>query len=130
MMACWSHHKKIRPCCVRRWIRRVSRRARACVCARVCRRTSETCGSSLLSEPPSRLNRPLSGERRAEAGVRRAAPRGRFVRSPLCAVDKADGQVIAQVPLPCSPVFDGMIAADGKLFISLADGCVMAMEGK
>ncbi|MHC4401407.1 MAG: outer membrane protein assembly factor BamB family protein [Planctomycetota bacterium] len=47
----------------------------------------------------------------------------------LCAVDKATGRILAELRLPSSPVFDGMIAADGKLFLALKDGSIVCMKG-
>lgn len=43
----------------------------------------------------------------------------------LAAVSTADGQPIAEYELPTSPVFDGMAAAGGKLFVSLNSGEVV-----
>jgi len=40
----------------------------------------------------------------------------------LCVVAAADGRQLAQYELEACPVFDGMIAAHGRLFISLQDG--------
>jgi len=48
----------------------------------------------------------------------------------LCAVDKANGERLAEVKLPTSPVFDGMIAADGRLFLALKDGRVLCMASQ
>jgi hypothetical protein len=48
----------------------------------------------------------------------------------LCAVSKSDGRKLAELKLPSSPVFDGMIAADGKLFLSLKDGSVICMGNR
>jgi len=48
----------------------------------------------------------------------------------LWAVDKAIGTKLAEVSLPSSPVFDGLIAAGGRLFVSLKDGSVICLEGR
>jgi hypothetical protein len=48
----------------------------------------------------------------------------------LCAVDKADGTQRAEVQLPSSPVFDGLIAARGRLFLSLKNGSVVCLQGR
>lgn len=40
----------------------------------------------------------------------------------MWAVNKADGKRIAEYRLDCPPVFDGLIAANGKLYMSLKDG--------
>ena len=38
-----------------------------------------------------------------------------------------DGEILARYELPALPVFDGMSAADGKLYVSLADGSILAL---
>jgi len=48
----------------------------------------------------------------------------------LSAIAKATGEKLAEFALPSSPVFDGMIAANGQLFISLRDGSVVCFSGK
>lgn len=48
----------------------------------------------------------------------------------LCAVDKTNGQKLTELKLSSSPVFDGMIAADGRLFLSLKDGNVIGMGSR
>ncbi len=48
----------------------------------------------------------------------------------LCAVDKTDGRELAQRKLPSPPVFDGMIAAAGKLLIALKDGSVVCLGSR
>ncbi len=45
----------------------------------------------------------------------------------LWVVRKADGEKLADVALDAMPVFDGMIAAGGKLFLSTHDGRVVCM---
>ena len=48
----------------------------------------------------------------------------------LRAVSAADGKKLAEVKLDSPPVFDGMAAAGGRLYISLEDGRIVCMEGK
>ena len=48
----------------------------------------------------------------------------------MCAVDKTTGQKLTELTLSSSPVFDGMIAADGRLFLSLKDGNVIGMGSR
>ncbi|MFC1497129.1 PQQ-binding-like beta-propeller repeat protein [Verrucomicrobiota bacterium] len=48
----------------------------------------------------------------------------------LWAVSAVDGSKQAEYKLDTVPVFDGMSAADGKLFISLADGTLICMGKK
>lgn len=43
----------------------------------------------------------------------------------LCLVNATDGESLAQYELESSPVFDGMIAAQGRVFVSLEDGSVV-----
>lgn len=46
----------------------------------------------------------------------------------LLATDKTTGKIMAELKLPSSPVFDGMIAASGRLFLSLKDGTTLCMD--
>jgi hypothetical protein len=46
----------------------------------------------------------------------------------LWAVSTADGSKLAEYQLRAPPVFDGMIAAGQKLFLTTADGCVSCWE--
>jgi len=48
----------------------------------------------------------------------------------LVAVSAEDGAVLSETPLGFPPVFDGMIAASGRLFASLRDGSVVCLSGK
>ena len=45
----------------------------------------------------------------------------------LLAFAPADGQELARCELESRPVFDGMIAANGRLYMSLANGTVLCM---
>jgi len=45
----------------------------------------------------------------------------------LLATDKTTGQILAEFKLPSSPVFDGMIGANGRLYLSLKNGSVLCM---
>ena len=45
----------------------------------------------------------------------------------LVALTAADGQVLADLALDLPPVFDGMIAADGRILISLLDGSLLCL---
>ncbi|MFQ6131677.1 MAG: PQQ-binding-like beta-propeller repeat protein, partial [Armatimonadota bacterium] len=47
----------------------------------------------------------------------------------LWAVSKSGGTRLAEAKLPSSPVFDGMVAARGRLFLSLKDGYVICLGG-
>lgn len=46
----------------------------------------------------------------------------------LLEIDATSGEVLSQTDLPASPVFDGMSAASGKLYLSLENGSVMCMK--
>ena len=47
----------------------------------------------------------------------------------LWAVSAADGKKLAEYPLPAPPVFDGIAAAAGRLYISTTDGKVICLAG-
>jgi len=48
----------------------------------------------------------------------------------LVAVSARDGKKLSETTLECPPVFDGMIAADGRLLISTLDGRLLCMGKK
>ena len=48
----------------------------------------------------------------------------------LWAVDVDDGKKLAAYPLASPPVFDGMAATSGRLFIATADGHVLCLSGR
>ncbi len=48
----------------------------------------------------------------------------------LWAVSAADGSKLAELTLPGLPVFDGLIAAGGKLYLTTTDGQVLCFGGK
>jgi hypothetical protein len=45
-------------------------------------------------------------------------------------VKAADGTKLAEHKLDVPPVFDGLIAAGGRLFMSMADSTVVCLGGK
>jgi hypothetical protein len=47
----------------------------------------------------------------------------------LWAVSAPDGAKLAEYKLGSFPIFDGMAAADGKLFMTMKDGTVLCMSG-
>ena len=55
-----------------------------------------------------------------------AGERGALLR----AVSAVDGKKLAELKLNTPPVFDGMIAARGRLFVALEDGSLMCLTGK
>jgi len=48
----------------------------------------------------------------------------------LWTISKSDGGKLAQIKLPAEPIFDGMAAAGGRLFVSLKDGSVLCLSGQ
>jgi len=48
----------------------------------------------------------------------------------VVALSTKDGKPLSEMELACPPVFDGMIAADGRLFASLRDGSIVCLKGK
>jgi hypothetical protein len=61
----------------------------------------------------------FKNEAKALAGFE--GKRGVYLR----VVGAADGKTASQCPLPAMPVFDGMAAAGGKVYLSLKDGSVV-----
>jgi hypothetical protein len=47
----------------------------------------------------------------------------------LVAISASDGAEMAKYRLDSPPVFDGMAAANGRLYLSLTNGRVLCMEG-
>ena len=47
----------------------------------------------------------------------------------LWVVNKVDGKLVARYQLDTIPVFDGMVAAGGRLYLSTVDGRVMSLTG-
>jgi hypothetical protein len=45
----------------------------------------------------------------------------------LAAVSAADGTTLAEQQLDAPPVFDGLIAAAGRLYVSLEDGSIACL---
>jgi outer membrane protein assembly factor BamB len=48
----------------------------------------------------------------------------------LRAVSATDGRTLSEVRLDVPPVWDGLIAAEGRLFVALADGSVACLSGR
>ncbi len=48
----------------------------------------------------------------------------------LMAISTSDGTELAQHRLDSSPIFDGMAAANGRLYLSLENGQVLCMAGR
>ncbi len=91
-----------------RWSRRVPIRVRAMVLA----------GDVLFAAGPPA----------AEGGPTEAAGDGQGAR--LLALSAADGSTVAAYPLEGRPVFDGMAAAGGRLYLAMDDGTVLCFGGR
>jgi outer membrane protein assembly factor BamB len=48
----------------------------------------------------------------------------------LCALSSADGKKLAEYKLGAPPIFNGMAAADGKVYLSLTDGSIVCFGGQ
>jgi hypothetical protein len=49
------------------------------------------------------------------------------LRTPCCWRFARRGKVLAEMPLPAAPVWDGMAAASGNLYLSLTDGQILCL---
>jgi hypothetical protein len=63
-----------------------------------------------------------------EGGERSGMPRSSDTGM-LLAVSTTDGSIQAQIPLNSPPVFDGLAAAEGKLFLAQESGQVTCLVG-
>jgi hypothetical protein len=48
----------------------------------------------------------------------------------LVAISAADGKQLSELKLDSPPVFDGLIAAGGRLFVCQRDGQIVCLSGK
>jgi hypothetical protein len=48
----------------------------------------------------------------------------------LVAISTADGSELARHPIPAAPVFNGLAAAGGELFLTLENGHLLCLAGK
>lgn len=92
-------------------------------------------GSTLfIAGPPDLVDEEVAfralgdSEIKAKLAEQSAAFEGRR-GSLLAAVDAADGRAIAAYRLDVAPVFDGLAAANGRLFLSTLDGQVLCAGG-
>jgi len=65
-------------------------------------------------------------QKNAEASAALAGDKGAV----LWAVSTADGKTLAEHKLDAPPVFDGMAASAGQLFVSLQNGRILCMKGR
>lgn len=76
------------------------------------------------------LCQPPAAARGASAELREATETFQGARGGLLWVArKGDGEKVAECKLASIPVFDGLIAADKRLFLSQRDGSVVCMAG-
>ncbi len=119
-----------------RWKQEVPLHVRAMVLARAQGRDA---GKTLfIAGPPDVLDETTVDVRslmRSDAKARAAlddalaAWEGKY-GARLWAVSTGDGAKRAEYELDSLPVFDGMIAAGGRLYLALADGSLLCMDGK
>ena len=82
------------------------------------------CGpADIVNEPQFAVRRPDQLEQLGKQAALYAGSDG----SVLCGVSAKDGAKLFQEKLDVLPVFDGMIAADGKLYMSTVDGNVVCL---
>jgi len=75
------------------------------------------------------FNTPFEPETVAKIAEQDAAYEGKR-GALLMAVSKSDGKELLKVDLPVPPVWDGMIAAGGRLYVATKDGCLRCMGEK
>ena len=97
------------------WSRQVPIFARALVLAN---------DTLLLAGPPESASVRTSELILSDPHKAEAAFRGRHGAA-LCLVDATNGESLTRYELESSPVFDGMIAARGRVFLSLEDGSIV-----
>jgi hypothetical protein len=90
-------------------------------------------GTLFVAGPPDVVNeeeifsKPFDGQVKAKAAEQVAALKGEK-GGLLHAVSIEDGGTVHELKLESCPVFDGMAAAEGRLFISMMDGSVVCCE--
>ncbi|MHC4643062.1 MAG: LamG domain-containing protein, partial [Planctomycetota bacterium] len=88
-----------------------------------------------IAGPPDMLDEPQAFRQISEPQVRRdlaeqvAAFNG-WKGAVLTAISVADGTELAKYDLDSPPVFDGMAAASGRLYLATLNGRVVCMEGR
>ncbi len=92
-------------------------------------------GTLFVAGPPDTLDeeqafrRVNTAETQAELEIYAAAFAGEK-GARLCAVSAASGEQTSEYELDAPPVFDGLVAAKGRLYIASTDGSVLCMSGK
>lgn len=98
--------------------------------------TGKLLGETLfIAGPPNTLDeegalyKPNDPDIQAKLAEQAAAMEGRR-GAVLWAVRAADGRTITEVTLDAPPVWDGMAAAGGRLYMAMRDGTVRCLGGK
>ena len=89
--------------------------------------------------PPVAWQAPLPANHQAEAlvlsanglllAVRAYDPKTQRASASLWLVSPADGKKLAESPLPCPTVYEGLALAAGRLYVSLEDGSIACLAG-
>jgi len=92
-------------------------------------------GTLFVAGPPDLLDEQQAFSRMDDPNVRRnledhAASFKGEKGAILMAVSAANGKVLAQYDLDNAPVFDGLIAANSRLYMTTTNGQVLCMEGR
>ncbi len=92
-------------------------------------------GILFAAGPPDRVDEKATFGRTLDPAVReKLAAQDRALEGKegglLWAISAKDGSKIAELRLEAMPVFDGMIAAGGRLYMAAADGAVWCIEGR
>jgi hypothetical protein len=88
-----------------------------------------------VAGPPDVLNeddafdRPRDAQVRAQIAKQDAAYEGR-AGALLMGLSKAQGKPVFRMDLPATPVWDGMAAADGRLYVAMTDGSIVCLDGR
>ena len=72
------------------------------------------------------INTPAMAKKLSEQAAALAGERGGL----LWAVSTDDGENRTQIKLDAPPVFDGMAAAGGRLYLALQSGTIVCLEGE
>ena len=89
--------------------------------------------SQPVPQTPSTKSRAFAGINAEEIDEKLAAYRAAWAGEKgalLLAASTVDGEQQAEYPLQAPPVFDGLIAANGRLYLGLTDGNVVCMGRK
>ena len=80
-----------------------------------------------IAGPKDVLDEGRAGQEYGDSVLRQEAAYAGKIGGVLWAVSADDGATVAQYELDSPPIFDGMIAAGGRLFLSTMDGRVVCL---